>query len=199
MVVPYFHAQSISAVNTFLAICKSRGLLKPSDLPDTYIEKCCWGELMVNYICLDKDLEESLDEEFPTEDDFDHLFTLALGCYLFNEVNDKLNRGQSVDLNLLGQAFATTEYSHSTWSWSACDAQFSKKMANNAFKRLENDPKQLALKSIEKDFRESSYPFKVRGYKTKFTNEMWKKYPEIENIKTIERLVSKLCKTHSAS
>jgi len=56
-----FHIQSISAANNFLAICKSRGLIKPCELLDTYIEKCSWAELMLGYIQNDVELTERLD------------------------------------------------------------------------------------------------------------------------------------------
>ena len=69
------------------------------------------------------------------------------------------------------------------------------KVAANA--RIANDPKQLKLLAIEREFINCNYPFQKRGYKAKFAREMHNKYPEIESIKTIEKLISKLAKTYN--
>ena len=68
------------------------------------------------------------------------------------------------------------------------------KIAANA--RIAKDPKQLKLLAIEREFIICNYPFHKRGYKIKFAREMHNKYPEIESIKTIENLISKLVKIH---
>lgn len=191
-----FHAQSIYVAKSFLETCKTKSLIKSGELLDTYIDKCSWAELMEDYILTDEELTERLDNEFPTEDGFDHLFTLALGCYLFNQVNEKLIQGKAVDMNLLGQAFHAIEFSHSAWSWSACSEDFSKKMSRNALKRLENDPVQNCKKEIQLHYESQKTQFKRRGFSAKFIREMHTKYPEIKDIKTIERLVAKLNKNN---
>lgn len=58
--------------------------------------------------------------------------------------------------------------------------------------RLANSDKQKALKNIEAEFKNSSYPFHKRGYRAKFCREMLNKYTDITDIKTIERLFDKL-------
>ncbi len=58
--------------------------------------------------------------------------------------------------------------------------------------RLANSDKQKALKNIETDFRNSTYPFHKRGYRAKFCREMLNKYTDITDIKTIERLFNRL-------
>ena len=81
------------------------------------------------------------------------------------------------------------------------EKQFKSEFAKqNASIRLAIDEKQLAKKSIEIDFKNSNYPFDKHGYKAKFTNEMWEKYPIITSRKTIENLVTRLYRnTPSAS
>ncbi len=63
---------------------------------------------------------------------------------------------------------------------------------NAALAKLENDPKQKALKEIESEFNKRKGHFKRRGYGAAFVREMSKKYPIIESQKTIEELVRKL-------
>ena len=55
-----------------------------------------------------------------------------------------------------------------------------------------NSPKQKIKKEVEQNFIESSYPFHKHGYTAKFVRDMQVKYPEIENIKTIEKWVAEL-------
>lgn len=71
------------------------------------------------------------------------------------------------------------------------------KVAANA--RIAKDPKQLKLLAIEKEFINCNYPFQKRGYKAKFAREMHNKYPEIESIKTIEKLITKLAKIYNSA
>lgn len=67
--------------------------------------------------------------------------------------------------------------------------------AKNAVrKKLKNDPKQKALKEIQLHYDSKKNHFKRRGYSAQFVKEMGAKYPIIESIKTIERLVAKLNK-----
>lgn len=54
--------------------------------------------------------------------------------------------------------------------------------------------KQQIKKEVEQQFKDSSYPFDKRGYTAKFVKEMAERYPEIENIKTIEKWVAELKK-----
>ena len=68
-----------------------------------------------------------------------------------------------------------------------------------ASKRLAKDPKHIALKAIEVKFLASSYPFDIRGYKAKFAKEMLGEYPVIEDIKSINRLVTKLSKDRASA
>lgn len=65
----------------------------------------------------------------------------------------------------------------------------------NAIKQ-QKDPRQLAKKEIEKDYDSVKSQFKRRGYSAIFIREMHQKYPEITDIKTIERLVTKLNKSN---
>ena len=58
-----------------------------------------------------------------------------------------------------------------------------------------NSPKQKIKMEIEQQFKDSTYPFNKRGYTTKFVNEMCKKYPKIENIKTIQNWVAEMKKS----
>lgn len=58
-----------------------------------------------------------------------------------------------------------------------------------------NTDKQKIKKEVEQQFNDSSYPFHKRGYTTKFVNEMCKKYPKIENIKTIQNWVAEMKKS----
>ena len=55
-----------------------------------------------------------------------------------------------------------------------------------------NSPKQKIKEEVEQNFIESSYPFHKHGYTAKFVRDMQVKYPEIENIKTIEKWVAEL-------
>ncbi len=64
----------------------------------------------------------------------------------------------------------------------------------NANKRLENDSIQLAKNQIEQEYWQQKDQFKRRGYSAQFKREMSEKYPEITDIKTIERLITKLNK-----
>lgn len=63
-------------------------------------------------------------------------------------------------------------------------------------KRLKNDPKQLAKTEIEKQYQESKTQFNRHGFSAQFCRDMHQKYPVITDIKTIERLVSKLNKVN---
>lgn len=74
----------------------------------------------------------------------------------------------------------------------------SNQMRKNAQIRLLTDPKQLALKEIEKEFLSVKNQFKRRGYTAQFVREMGGKYPIIESYKTIEKLVSELKKKYPA-
>ena len=65
-----------------------------------------------------------------------------------------------------------------------------------AYRRLSKDPKQLALKEIAVHYETKKEQFKRRGYSAQFIREMHQKYPEITDIKTIERLVAKLNKSN---
>ena len=65
-----------------------------------------------------------------------------------------------------------------------------------AYRRLAKDPKQLALKEIAVHYETKKEQFKRRGYSAQFIREMHQKYPEITDIKTIERLVTKLNKSN---
>ena len=65
-----------------------------------------------------------------------------------------------------------------------------------AYRRLSKDPKQLALKEIAVHYETKKEQFQRRGYSAQFIREMHQKYPEITDIKTIERLVAKLNKSN---
>jgi hypothetical protein len=67
-----------------------------------------------------------------------------------------------------------------------------------AYKRLENDPKQKALKEIAAHYQTVKNQFKRRGFSAQFVREMHTKYPVIAAIKTIENLVSALNKENDA-
>lgn len=54
--------------------------------------------------------------------------------------------------------------------------------------------KQKIRKEVEQKFKDSSYPFHLHGYTAKFVKEMAKRYPKIENIKTIEKWVAEFKK-----
>jgi hypothetical protein len=62
--------------------------------------------------------------------------------------------------------------------------------------RLANDPKQKALKEIEKAYETVKNQFKRRGYSAEFVREMHIKYPVITEQKTIANLVAKLNKVN---
>ena len=57
-----------------------------------------------------------------------------------------------------------------------------------------NSPKQKIKSEVKQLFEDSPYPFDKRGYTTKFVNEMCKRYPLIENTKTIEKWVAEFKK-----
>ena len=59
---------------------------------------------------------------------------------------------------------------------------------------LANCPVQLAKKNIEEEYKIVKNQFKRRGYSAQFIREMKEKYTKITDIKTIERLVTKLNK-----
>ena len=65
-----------------------------------------------------------------------------------------------------------------------------------AYRRLAKDPKQLAKKEITIHYETKRKEFKRHGYSAIFIREMHQKYPEITDIKTIERLVTKLNKSN---
>lgn len=65
-------------------------------------------------------------------------------------------------------------------------------------KRQQGTDKQKALDEIEKEFYLVKNQFKRYGFQAQFLRMMLKKYPEIKDIKTIERLLKKL-KDPSAS
>lgn len=77
------------------------------------------------------------------------------------------------------------------------DRSVNARKAANA--RLASDPKQLALKEIEKEFNASKYPFNKRGYTAKFVKEMAEKYTVIKDSKSIANLVAKLKKQQPVS
>lgn len=60
--------------------------------------------------------------------------------------------------------------------------------------KLENDPKQIALKEIENYYNENRNQFKRRGFSAQFIREMHSKYPIITEQKTIANLVTRLNK-----
>ena len=59
---------------------------------------------------------------------------------------------------------------------------------------LANCPVQSAKKNIEEEYKIVKNQFKRRGYSAQFIREMKEKYTKITDIKTIERLVTKLNK-----
>ena len=65
---------------------------------------------------------------------------------------------------------------------------------NNAKKRLEKDPVQLAKKEIEEEYKVVKSQFQRRGYSAQFIREMHTKYRIIQDQKTIAKLVAKLNK-----
>lgn len=71
-----------------------------------------------------------------------------------------------------------------------------KKRASKAGKAAHaNTYKQKIKMEVEQKFKDSAYPFHVRGHTTKFVKEMHEQYTDqIENIKTIERWVADLKK-----
>jgi hypothetical protein len=58
--------------------------------------------------------------------------------------------------------------------------------------KLANDPIQAAKKQIEAHYQNSKNQFRRRGYSAQFIREMYKQYPVIKSIKTIENLVARL-------
>lgn len=66
----------------------------------------------------------------------------------------------------------------------------------NARKKLANDPKQKALKEIEVEYEAVKSSFKRRGFSKQFARDMHKKHLIIEDVVTIERLVTRLNKVN---
>lgn len=192
---------SISTVRNFFQICLERDLLKETETIKNFVEldpfmgKPSLASLTCEYITSDGALEHELDELFPDkQENFEFLFSLALGSYWLNMANSKFNSNQNIDLNLLGQALDAYEYSHSSWAMWMGDVELSEKMSKNALLRLERDPKQKALADIEKHYLANKAQFKRYGYSAEFIREMHDKYPIIQSYKTIENLVTRLNK-----
>ena len=72
-----------------------------------------------------------------------------------------------------------------------------KKQATNAASvRVQNDPKNKALKEIAIIYEAKKSDFKRHGYSALFSRQMHVKYPIFDSISTIERLVAKLNKSN---
>lgn len=78
--------------------------------------------------------------------------------------------------------------------YAGIDMQKTYHAKNAVRKKLKNDPKQKALKEIQRHYDSNKFQFKRRGYSAQFVKQMGDKYPIIESHKTIERLVAKLNK-----
>jgi len=65
-----------------------------------------------------------------------------------------------------------------------------------ALAKMENDPKQKALKEIRIHYDENKAQFKRRGFTAQFVRDMHDKYPIIKEQKTIANLVAKLNKSN---
>lgn len=61
---------------------------------------------------------------------------------------------------------------------------------------IEKTPIFHAKRKIAEHYEANKTQFKRRGYSAQFIREMWEKYPEIQSIKTVEKLVSNLNKTN---
>jgi hypothetical protein len=62
--------------------------------------------------------------------------------------------------------------------------------------RAERDPAYIALREIEVLYAARKHLFKLRGRSTEFAVEMHAKFPEIKNLESIKKLVTKLNKTN---
>lgn len=82
------------------------------------------------------------------------------------------------------------------FSWMAHHAFKSDEALYKAMVRLDNDPKQKALKEIKECYQAVRSQFKRRGYSAQFSRDMHAKYPEITDLDTIKKLVAKLNKSN---
>ena len=74
--------------------------------------------------------------------------------------------------------------------------QKTRQARNAALKRLKDDPKQKALIEIEAHYEASKSSFKRYGFSAQFAKLMHREYPIFEDIKTIQKLVTKLNKSN---
>lgn len=65
--------------------------------------------------------------------------------------------------------------------------------------RVANSPITKALKEIEQEYHKEAHKFKRHGYGAPFCRKMHDQYPVIEDIKTIQRLVTRLNKKNLPS
>lgn len=63
--------------------------------------------------------------------------------------------------------------------------------------KLLKDPKQIALKEIEQEYKVKKTKFKIYGFSAQFIRDMADKYPIINSQKTIEKLVARLNKENA--
>ncbi len=122
-----------------------------------------------------------VDDQFFSESALIHLFKIAKAK---DNLLDKMHRLKTAYMAL--GVFNNKQNGETVWQ--------SKKMINAVNAKIAKDPKTKALKAIEEKYIERQSEFKRYGYSAQFKREMAENYPVITDIKTIERLITKLNK-----
>lgn len=132
------------------------------------------------------------DTDFKMDED-EQYFAWYLHGEIFQEAVLDKNYGQLVDL--IKTFYILTSIKETRAGFSELKKFILSTNAKNAVDRkLEKDPKQIALRDIEAQYKVNKSQFKRRGYSAQFARDMQTQYPVITDIKTIEKLVAKLNK-----